>query len=329
MPLPAGGDAVLAVEPAATADLSGLDGGALTCLSSDAAAHKALAARGLATVPDAAAAPGDAALAIAYLDRDRRASLARIATALRLTAPGGWVLVDGQKTDGADATLKQLRTVLQVDGIAARDHGKVAWLRRPDPLPPAVADWERAGQPERNRDGFLAPPGAFSADGVDPATRMLSDLLPADAKGRAADFGAGWGALSAALLARAPGIVALDLFETDLAALNAAKANVTDPRAAFHWADVTALQGGRYDLIVTNPPFHGDGRKPDPALGAAFIRAAARNLAPGGRLLLVANRQLPYERTLSDAFADWSEVQSDGRFKVISAGRPKSSRRKA
>ena len=43
-----------------------------------------------------------------------------------------------------------------------------------------------------------------------------------------------------------------------------------------------------------NPPFHTRPRA-DPALGQAMIRKAAAALRRGGRLFMVANRQLPYE----------------------------------
>lgn len=50
-----------------------------------------------------------------------------------------------------------------------------------------------------------------------------------------------------------------------------------------------------------NPPFH-EGRVTDVSLGQSFIAAAASRLKPGGRLLMVANRQLPYELTLKGLF---------------------------
>src|SRR5690606_39356015 len=58
----------------------------------------------------------------------------------------------------------------------------------------------------------------------------------------------------------------------------------------------------RYDFIVMNPPFH-QGREAEPDMGRRIIKAAAVALKPGGRLLMVANRQLPYERTLAEVFS--------------------------
>ena len=75
-----------------------------------------------------------------------------------------------------------------------------------------------------------------------------------------------------------------------------------DIPVGYHWIDVARGVPARYDAVVCNPPFH-LGRDPDPALGIAFIRAAAAALVPGGRLWLVANRRLPYEAALGAAFA--------------------------
>ena len=74
-----------------------------------------------------------------------------------------------------------------------------------------------------------------------------------------------------------------------------------------------------------NPPFH-TGRAAEPALGQAFIANAARLLKPAGQLWLVANRHLPYETPLNEAFASLTEVAGDNRFKILHAARPRRSR---
>ena len=67
-------------------------------------------------------------------------------------------------------------------------------------------------------------------------------------------------------------------------ALDAARVNVTDPRAAFRWADVRALPrgGAEFDAVVSNPPFH-QGRAAEPELGAGFIAALALLLSIASR----------------------------------------------
>ncbi|MEM9640227.1 MAG: methyltransferase [Pseudomonadota bacterium] len=270
--------------------------------------------------------PASCDLAVVCLPRNRTAGLNRIAEACAAVRPGGTLVVDGQKTDGIEPVLKKLRATIALSGTASKAHGKIAWCVPPHPRPTAIADWAAAAPPRRIDSGHWTVPGVFSADGIDPATALLIAHLPTAPAGRAADLGAGWGALAAALLARAPDLTAVDLIEADHTALEMAQRNITDPRAAFHWADATRWRGGPYDLIVSNPPFHVD-RTADPALGAAFIDSASQLLRPKGRLLLVANRQLPYEAVFEANFHNWQILTSTTHYKVLTAIRPRKTRR--
>ena len=273
--------------------------------------------------PVATEAEGPAAMAVVVLTRSRAESLGLIARALDLLAPGGTLVVSGGKTEGADALARQVGAAIPVAGTYVKAHGRVFWLARPPALPPEVAAWAAEAAPRPNAEGFLTAPGMFSPEHADPGSRLLAGFLPGRLKGRVADLGAGWGWLAHAALAACPEIAELDLHEAEARALDAARANVTDPRARFHWTDVARLAAGpaRYDAVIANPPFH-QGRAADPGLGAAFIAAAARILKPDGRLLLVANRQLPYEAPLAAAFRRVERLAEDPAYKVFLAERP-------
>ena len=276
--------------------------------------HDALAARG---VPVARVPEGDFAAAIVFVPRVRDHARAMIAQACGTLPPGAPVIVDGAKGDGIDSLLRACRGWADIGEVYSKAHGKCFAF----PATRAPADWPGA---ERRVEGYVTRPGVFSADGPDPGSVMLSDALPALA-GRVCDLGAGWGYLSARLLT-SEAVTGLDLVEAEALALDCARANVPDPRAAFHWADATVWTGGPYDAIVCNPPFHAS-RKADPALGRAFIAAAARNLAPKGAAWFVANRHLPYEASLSDAFAQVVTRAEGAGYKVIEARRPRGTRR--
>lgn len=233
------------------------------------------------------------------------------------------VVVDGQKTDGIDSVLKALRARTDV-ASTSKAHGKMVWF---DPRGVDVADWLVPPSKVQTDFGTMdTAPGIFSADGVDPASHMLAQALPTDLPARMADFGAGWGYLSAAILART-GPEILHLVEAEHDALAAARRNISDPRAQFHWADATTFTlpdalGG----IVMNPPFH-VGRDARPDLGLAFIAAAARALGTRGQLWLVANRHLPYEPALTQRFTHLTVLAEDTRFRVWHAKQPRKVKR--
>lgn len=255
------------------------------------------------------------AAAIVCLPRSREAAQALIARAAAEVVPGGWVAVDGQKTEGIDTALKELRGRVDLSESLSKAHGKLAsFIVGPD-----LADW--LAQPTM-RDGFQTLPGVFSANGPDRGSVLLAAALPAKLGTKVADLGAGWGYLAAEILKR-PGVKRLDLVEAEADALACACVNIPDERARFHWADATQWRPETLlDAVVMNPPFH-TGREADPGLGAAFIRATRRMLAPDGSLWLVANRHLPYDPVLAEAFLSVEDVAGDGAFRVIHARKPR------
>ncbi len=169
---------------------------------------------------------------------------------------------------------------------------------------------------------FIAEAGVFSSDGIDAGSAFLAENLPAFLRGSAADLGAGWGYLTDALLRRCPKIEGVDLFEADARALECARSNLTghERPLRFHWHDVAAGLPGRYDTIITNPPFH-TGQSTDIELGRAFLNVAAASLNRSGRLVLVANRQLPYEDVLEASGLAWRIAAENSAFKLLFADR--------
>ncbi len=277
-----------------------------------------LAREGWTVTPEANSASYDAALVLC--GRHRGENEARLRDALIRLRPCGLLVVGGGKTEGVDSLRKRVSTWLPIDGHAAKHHGTVFWATRPEVLPLEVTAFDEDGPAV---DGFHAAPGMFSHREIDPASKLLADHLPDGLHGAVADFGAGWGYLSARV-AKHDRVEAIDLYEADWASLQAARRNLATREAlplGFFWTDLLReTVERRYDAIVMNPPFH-QGRAADPSMGQNMIAAAARALKPGGRLFLVANRGLPYDETLGEHFAHVAEIVRDSRFKVIAARR--------
>ena len=306
---------ILVLRPATGMDLSGLPQDRVSVVQGFRPDHDFFEISGYQT---AAAIEGRFALAVVCLPRSKDHARMLLAQAAAVT--DGPLVLDGQKTDGIDSLLKALRQRTEISGVVSMAHGKLVVFQGVD-----LSDWQAGAT--LTPEGFVTAPGVFSADGVDRASALLAGALPRKLGKVVADLGAGWGYLSQAILER-DGVVEVHLIEAEHDALDAARQNVTDPRARFHWADVTRFDTlTRFDAVVMNPPFH-TARAADPSLGRAFIAAAARLLAPQGGLWLVANRHLPYEAALAEAFGEVQEIAGDASFKVIEARRPISAKRK-
>ncbi len=271
-------------------------------------------------LPCATAPEGRYSAALVCLPRAKPQARGLIATAAGLT--DGPVMVDGAKTDGIESILKDCRKRVDVAAPLSKAHGKLFSFPADGA---AFADW-LPGAPQKIEEGFVTLPGTFSADGIDPGSRLLARTLPDKLGGHVIDLGGGWGYLSARALER-DHVVRLDLVEADHAALSCARQNLPDPRLHLHWDDATRWRPDALaDCVISNPPFH-TGRSAEPELGRAFIAAAATLLKPSGQLWLVANRHLAYEKTITDLFDTVEEAAGDNRFKVLHATRPSRKRR--
>ncbi len=241
-----------------------------------------------------------------------------LAQVLRVLKPGGDLWVLAPKSRGG----ARLRKALEQFGCQvtedARRHHRFCHLRRPESLrdlAPVLA----AGAPRRLSDlGLWTQPGVFSWDRLDPGSALLLEEMPTFT-GTGADLGGGIGILASRVLA-SPAVQSLWLVELDRRALDCARRNLDDPRVQFLWQDVRQpdLALKDLDFVAMNPPFH-DGGTEDRSLGAAFIRAAAAMLRRGGVCWITANRHLPYEAPLSDAFAQVTLKADRGGYKVYEA----------
>ncbi|WP_239952977.1 16S rRNA (guanine(1207)-N(2))-methyltransferase RsmC [Pantoea sp. Z09] len=162
-------------------------------------------------------------------------------------------------------------------------------------------------------------PGVFSRDDLDIGSALLLTTLAPHTKGKVLDIGCGAGVLSAVLANHSPK-VRLTLCDVHAAAIEASKATLAIngfegevfPSNVF--SDVT----GRFDLILSNPPFH-EGRETSLDAAQTLIRGAVKHLNTGGELRIVANAFLPYPQVLDETFGSHDVLAQNGRFKVYRA----------
>jgi 16S rRNA (guanine1207-N2)-methyltransferase len=285
------------------------------------ARHDALKASDIAVFHEVGA--RKAAIALLRITRDRAETLGLIAEAISALPDGAPILVSGANDSGIRTVEKAVREHWPISEVRTKRHARCFFFeaRRL----PIVEQWRAAAAPQ-DALGFVTQPGLFAHERIDTGTALLIEYLPDDCNGAAADFGCGWGALSVALLNRNSAITSLDVIDVDHRAIEAAAANLraVHPGTTVNqiWADIATgdVSARTYDVIVMNPPFHASAR-PDPAIGAAFFRAASKALKPGGVLFAVANRKLPYENEIKKGFRMHAALFEGEGYKIIRAMR--------
>lgn len=273
--------------------------------------------------------PPDQACVLLLPPRQREALRAEAARALLSLGADGVLLAAQANELGAKSVEADLRALCPGLIVHSKHHCRVLLARAADIDRARCTEWSTldAARP-LNCAGLIqrplrSAPGLFAVDRVDTGSALLIEHLPVHLGGAVADFGSGVGVLAAAALERCPGIESLDLFEADARAVALSLNNLADARIPVraHCSDVAAGIGGRFDVVLSNPPFH-VGSTGLPALGQAFLRSAAAALKPGGECWIVANAHLPYEGQLQQLFGEVRSIVVDSGFKLLRAIRP-------
>ncbi|WGE67414.1 16S rRNA (guanine(1207)-N(2))-methyltransferase RsmC [Actinobacillus equuli subsp. haemolyticus] len=168
---------------------------------------------------------------------------------------------------------------------------------------------------------IFALPAVFSSAELDGGTQLLlSSFNKADRlKGKVLDLGCGAGVIGASLKQQFEKIK-LTMSDIHTMALESSRRTLAENalEGAIVASDVFSNIEERFDLIVSNPPFH-DGI--DTAYRAVedLIAQAKQHLNRGGELRIVANAFLPYPDLLDKAFGSHKVIAKSNKFKVYSA----------
>jgi 16S rRNA (guanine1207-N2)-methyltransferase len=263
-------------------------------------------------------------LAALVLPKGRGAThraLTDAAVALRI---GGRLLLAGPTRGGIKSAIGQMEVLFgnaEVLRIKARHRVAVAVKRAPiaapQPAPYAEVAAEVRGQTVR----FVSRPGVFAGLALDQGTRVLIEAMQLNPTNAVLDLGCGSGVVGLVAARLCPqGHVTL--MDASSAAVEAARRTlalngITNAEAMLSDCAAAVLDR-EFDVVVTNPPFHqGFGVEYDVA--RQFIVDAARVLRPGGRLYLVANRFIRYDRWIEECFGNVTTVYQDNRYRVLQA----------
>ncbi len=229
---------------------------------------------------------------------------------------GGFSLNKADKAKKSTLLKLELGSVNQPDAEYSfnPDPWELYWnLPENDAFPKALSDLR-----------LISLPGVFSHGRLDEGTALMLQNMPRIKPSkvrnrRVLDMGCGTGVIGLSLLKRDPELE-VTFCDVNAMALEATrrslKANDLEGEvfASDMWSDVTE----RFDLIISNPPFH-TGQKTDYDLADRFIRQAKKHLKRSGELRIVANRFLKYPDIIEATFGHCERIAETGKFCIWSA----------
>jgi len=245
--------------------------------------------------------------ALVLVDRAKLRNQYLIAKAIDAVSVNALVIVAGEKDYGIASLKKWASSLSEPVDSFSKFHSQVFILRATEET-----------KSKFTKIDVSSNAGLFGGGKIDKGSQLLASTFDSAISGNVADFGSGTGYLSNCILEQAAPAT-LDLYEAEQRALTLSKEMLTRSNCTleFHWCDLTRESiSQRFDWVVMNPPFH-QGRAAEPQIGQDMIKTACKALRPGGRLRLVANRQLPYEGIIHNLFGHCYELTVNAGFKVL------------
>ncbi|MEH2920473.1 16S rRNA (guanine(1207)-N(2))-methyltransferase RsmC [Samsonia erythrinae] len=254
---------------------------------------------------------------IYYWPKSKQEAEFQLRNLLSLLPVGAEVFVIGENRSGvrsAESVLADFVELVKIDSArrCGLYHGRIDKQTRF-----TLDDWWE----EYVTEGVTVKtlPGVFSRDGLDPGSQLLLSTFSPHMKGKVLDIACGAGVLATVLAKQSPKL-RLTLSDVSAAAVASSKATLAANglEGSVIASNVYSDISGRFDMIVSNPPFH-DGLQTSLQAAEMLIRGAVSHLPIGGQFRIVANAFLPYPALLDAAFGSHEVLAQTGRFKVYQA----------
>lgn len=270
---------------------------------------------------------GTASTILMTIPKGRLVARACLWTAAQVLEPGGRLYLAGPNARGAKTAIHDAEALFGTAPVLGyKSSRRIAMATRPEQLdlPHAWGDeqpWTPQMRALHRPEGqilVITMPGVFSWEHLDEGTALLLDHLGVEAGLDVLDIGCGYGIIGMVAARQGARVTMVD--DNLLAvrcARNSVLANDLGEMCEVFPSDVTsAVRDHTYDLVLSNPPFH-KGVDVDTSVATRIVREAAMVLRQDGRLRIVANRFLPYDRVMRDTFGNVTTIAATGRYRVL------------
>ncbi|MFU2058847.1 16S rRNA (guanine(1207)-N(2))-methyltransferase RsmC [Avibacterium volantium] len=258
-------------------------------------------------------------LIVYYWTKNKQENQLQLMQLLSQCTPEQEVLIIGENRSGVRSAEKMLSPFGEIGKIdSARRCGLYHFCLKNPPYFDLAKYWKSYQHAQLGDLTIFSLPGVFSAAELDVGTALLLSTLEHPIKGRVLDMGCGAGVIGSYIKQHNPSV---NLVMTDIHALAIASAERTLIENQLE-ADVLASNvfsqiEGKFDLIISNPPFH-DGVDTAFRSVSELIQQAKWHLNEGGELRIVANAFLPYADLLDQHFGSHQVLAKTNKFKVYS-----------
>ncbi|OOF66369.1 16S rRNA (guanine(1207)-N(2))-methyltransferase RsmC [Rodentibacter sp. Ppn85] len=262
---------------------------------------------------------GEADLIVYYWTKNKQEVQFQLMQLLANAQDGQEILIIGENRCGvrsAEKILSPFGDIAKID--SARRCGLYHFSLKKRPHFSLNNFWKTYQHPQLNGLTIHSLPGVFSANELDVGTALLLSTLNRAIKSKVLDLGCGAGVIGSMIKKINP---KSNVTMTDIHAMALESARKTllenQLEAEVFASDVFSDIEGKFDLIISNPPFH-DGIDTAYQAVKTLITQAKRHLNQGGELRIVANAFLPYPALLQQYFGEFEVLAQTSKFKVYS-----------
>ena len=262
---------------------------------------------------------GEADLIVYYWTKNKQEVNFQLLQLLAQAPIGQEILIIGENRCGVrsvEKTLEHYGEIAKID--SARRCGLYHFSLQNKPYFELKNFWKTYQHPTLKDLTIYSLPGVFSAAELDMGTELLLSTIDNKIKGKVLDLGCGAGVIGSMIKKSSPN-AQITMTDIHAMALESARKTLSENQlqGEVYASDVFSDIEGKFDLIISNPPFH-DGIDTAYRAVTELITQAKWHLNQGGELRIVANAFLPYPELLRQHFGDYEVVAQTGKFKVYS-----------